>query len=1487
MSIYIIISDTAVQNIITRLASDYAFQHTGIRIHIGGLNFLPNSGIIMHNLRIDDHYNNPLLSAGRINILPSRLQISGNSFSFRKISLKHVDFNLITYEGDTSDNLTILLQKLEIKDTTGKTKDTASTPVFLQCFKTELNNITFRLQNRNDREFVEGMKYTDLEINLKSSILKKLAFNGDSITADIRTLVAREKSGFEVDEFSGLVKLDSRSAVFKNASLKSQETELDFDLAFLVKDWSELSEFVDRVKLQADFRDSRLLLSDLRYFSNSLRGMNNRIRFSGTVEGTVSNLYAPDIDLAFGSGTRYKGSARINGLPDMESTFMSFRFDEIVTKRSDLAGFRLPGGEGIELPEQFDLFGAIRGQGRFDGFLDDFVVKGNFSSILGRITTDLQIRNSTMPDSLSYSGMISTTGFNLGKLTGQETYMGNVSCVLNATGKGFDPGTMNARIDGSIQEIFLNQYNLTNIRINGSFIRNEFTGSFDITDKHLTMNFNGSADFSFSYPVFDFKSEIMCMDLNELNILENDSLLRLSTHLNIRLKGNHIDNLVGAVYIEDTELLYGQSEHSMKSLSAAIYNDTGSYREILVRSDFMDLTVTGNFQVAGLTRSLISFTNTLTASSIPVAHNSDSLFRHQEISFHLLLKDSHELTRLLMPEMALSKNTKISGVYDTRKNQFRIDGASRMITYAGIDIYNWKFSGYNEENALRIDNRFERVFFTGQNKNDSTALGIDSVFLVAAFRHDTLSFGINWNDILTEGTNQGDIDGIISLTGWPKIDIQLTNSLISVNDRVWTAPKTNSVVIDTASLTFRDFRLQSNDSEIKINGSLSDTIRDTLNLNVSQFEIAAMNPFLTSYETALSGRLTGNASIIGGFGSPRIFADLFIENMYLNSDEIGDIDAYLNWDNELMAADADFKIIYTGNSGSSPVLDVQGKYYPYAKNQNYDFKLDLNNLNLSLFNPFLIGFISKLEGTATGHFDLKGTNQKPDLTGKLKLMRTGFRVDYLNTRYSLADQIEIKKNLIELNNIRINDTAMNQAVLSGKITHNYLKDFYIDLKIQANRFSALNTDVTQNSMFYGKAAATGDIFISGPVDDMKFEINATSNSGTNINIPLNFTTEVSEKSFIVFVNIPETDTIEELPKKYSADLKGISLNMDLKVTPDAQIDLYLPAKLGKIEAKGSSDMQMNVNSRGDFSMTGDYSIDQGWFNFTFQRLLSKRFEIQKGSKISFTGNPLDAMLTLSAVYRTKPTLMGLPLATDTANLSKRVNTECVILLEDKLMNPQIRFNVRFQGLDDELRQLIYSTLDTNDQSVMSQQVISLLLLNSFSYSSTNTGTVAFSTMQMLSNQIGKLVSNFSDDFDIGLNYNPGSANAAEEFEVDLHGQLFNSRLIIDGNFGVKSNKTGTASNSSNIVGDVNIEYKVTPDGRFRVKAFNRTNDITLIEKSAPYTQGVGILYRKDFESFRDLFRRKNKEKRDSIPEQTGKAIENRNLYLEMPNNRIY
>jgi hypothetical protein len=212
-----------------------------------------------------------------------------------------------------------------------------------------------------------------------------------------------------------------------------------------------------------------------------------------------------------------------------------------------------------------------------------------------------------------------------------------------------------------------------------------------------------------------------------------------------------------------------------------------------------------------------------------------------------------------------------------------------------------------------------------------------------------------------------------------------------------------------------------------------------------------------------------------------------------------------------------------------------------------------------------------------------------------------------------------------------------------------------------------------------------------------------------------------------------------------------------------------------------------------------------------------------------------------------------------ATVKKRIDVNAVMNLSGKLMKPTITFDIQLPNADDQSRNLLASQITSEEE--MNRQIFALVMFRNFWPSQggglETAGGVGANASEMLSAQLSNMLSQLSDDVNIGVNYQQGNAATKEAINLTLSTQIFNDRVSIDGNFGTQATAT-TNTNTSNLVGEFNIEVKITDDGAVRVKVFNRSNQYLLVTNDVPYTQGVGIFYRKEFDVFDDLKKHRKK-----------------------------
>jgi hypothetical protein len=385
--------------------------------------------------------------------------------------------------------------------------------------------------------------------------------------------------------------------------------------------------------------------------------------------------------------------------------------------------------------------------------------------------------------------------------------------------------------------------------------------------------------------------------------------------------------------------------------------------------------------------------------------------------------------------------------------------------------------------------------------------------------------------------------------------------------------------------------------------------------------------------------------------------------------------------------------------------------------------------------------------------------------------------------------------------------------------------------------------------------------------------------GTDVKLPLDYSVEISDKDYIIFTDHSDTlveanNLVDEEKLEEEEDKLEYEIDVKLGIKPNAQVTIFLPSDMGRIESEGQGNLDMKTNTAGDFTLIGDYVVEKGFFHFSLANLVSKRFNLVEGGRISWTGDPYEANVSIKGLYRLKSNLSSLGLEVDTTSTyGNRVNVDCYIILKNKLLNPDIRFEILFPDLNPDMQRMVYANLDTTNLAMMNEQMISLLVLGTFSYSNASNISLSSSYYNVLSNQLSSMLSKISDDFDIGINYRPGDNVSQEEFEVALSTQLFDDRLMIDGHFGMTYDRN--EQNASNIVGDLDLGYKLTKDGQWILKVFNHSNDYSWYnssgyEKVAPYTQGVGIAFRREFTHISELFKRnkppKNKARKEEDDE---------------------
>ncbi len=1449
-TVLVVVNNSRFQHYLAEKVSEQATDALGVPVSVERISLGHYLRFELHNLLVLDHQMDTLASARQLNIRLSEINTPKRILRFSDVMAEELRFGLITHPGDTIPNLTVITERL--KDTTKK----ESAPWTFQIGSASLRNCRFLLENRNKAAATEGMDFNYLDADRINARIDKFRVEDDTIYADIKHLSTREKSGFFLQQFTSDFRVSSTGITGDYTQIFTPQSTLylDFDLDY--NDYDDFSDFISKVQIEADIRRSKLALDDLRYFAPQVSDLNTRVGIEGSFFGSVDDLYARDIDIQYGEKTRYEGFLRISGLPHVKDVSAKAMIKRFYITKSDLNAFLRSQEGDVRLPNAAGNIEYAEIEGDFEGRLNDFYSEAMIETNLGSVWTDLRMWD-TLDNRLFYNGHLSAESLDIGRLFNMEDDFGEMNLSTEINGQGVEKEDLIADVNGYINKMEFRGNTYDSIRVIGMVEGQRFGGKIRIADEYVNLDFEGNADFSSENAAFRFDAEIDDAYLVKLRVSNREDIeSRLSAKISADFISSNVDSISGEISL--SELTYHQDNfiYTLDSLHLAAQQQQPE-KTIKINSDFLDGIIKGDFRLSELGDSFMD----MMAYYLPsLGVEQDSAHHSQQFGFDFILKDTKGLSYIFMPELLLAPKTHLGGSYmgDNYLLDFHLNSDS--VVYNSIRFEDVRLQSRKDDSLFELTTKVKNVIFKdGDKEKDEVTLGLERLSFSNRFKNDSLNYTLRWDDFEDTDANKAYIEGHLGFREQGMVAHRITRSEVKVNDSLWRINPQNELLWSDTTVVIRNMFFNHENQRFGVDGIISNNPKDSLSVAFDSFDISAFNMILETSGMNLEGVINGNLTFSDLRNRPRFNGSLGINNLYFNHEKLGDMSLQSSWNDSTGALQLASDIIYKGRSGKRDLLNLEGEYYPNVASgsDSINISTNLKNLQIAVLEPFFDDFLSEIKGWASGDLTLKGSSSKPELTGNIGLVRSGVRVSFLNTKYYLADEIKLQPDAIVFDSIVLYDTLGNEALLNGKVQHRYFDDFYLDIHISPQRFAGLNTDRSHNELFYGKAFATGAVDITGPLSDIRMNVKARPTQNTNIVIPISTAESVAENDFITFINTEEKE--QESVVFDQTNSSGFNLDFQLDINPNASAEIILPFQMGNIKGRGSGNMRMEINSSGEFNMFGDYNIEEGLFVFKLQNLLRNEFVIRRGASISWSGDPYDADVNITAVYRARPTLKVPAVeAIDPELANERVPVDCVITLKNKLFNPTIDFNIELPSADSRVKELVYGTIvDTTSTAEMNKQMLYLLVLNSFSASgmdnslSSGLGAQSF---ELLSNQISSWLSQISKDVDIGVNYRPGDSYTSEELEVALSTQLFNNRLSIDGSFGMTGMQEQT--NTNTIVGDVNVELKITRDGRFRVRAFNRTNNTDLLDIDAPYTQGVGIFYRKEFDSLSELFRKK-------------------------------
>lgn len=1448
----------------------------------------------IQKLYFSDKYKQEMLQVETLSLSVKNFSTTHLSFNFA--SLDRPSFNLVIYKQDSISNFRYILDYIESIQGDGE----ADFDVKIGSLNLKGGSFNFDDQ-RVLRPSPHVIDVDNVEIKNVNVDAEHLFIQGKDIFAQINQIAFEEKSGFELKSFSSNFYISPDSMVAQKVKAQTNQSRLDLDLKFETSSWNSYSEIYSEVNMKAFVRNISFNMNDLAFFSEQIQGMNSQVRLSGVLKGCIDNFEATKLSLKTGTSTLFFGDVGVKGLPDFYRTEFDMQIKNFQTNAYDVAEFSLPGRRKGGLPEFLQTLNFLGMQGRFVGRIDDFQTDLQLSSNLGDLLLNLEVRDHD-EDGFFANGGLQSTSFNFGKMLKKEKWLGNVTFNMEVQGNGLTLKDMDFHFLGTVPIMDFNGAKVEDIAIDGQVHADYFKGHLSIGDKDANLVFDGLLDFEREVPIANFSTTIHYLDLSHYNIIEDSLPFIVKTRIDANYTGANVDDILGSLKVQDFFLHGREAEFTMKEMTIFTGKGKNGVKNVKVSSSLLDANLEGVFYfekipttltdvfyrcIPSFYRSDPSQINTLTSSLSSSSNTTSSLKPpkdtiYQRFELDLNLKNVNPLLDIFTPGLQLTSNTLLKMNYSSDNGgDLEVDFSSPFVKSYGVFLTNLKFKGRIEENKFLLNGNIDKVAL-----GDSVAL---TDFYVSSnfYGKDTIQWNMGWDNNKTDVQRiSADLKGLIDFSNPTYILCQVLPSQLNFAKDQWLIEDGCKLFIANSYLNFENFGIKSLNSKVSVflDGEISKSSNSELYAKLSNFELSYFDFFFKKIGMDVKGKSSGIVKINNFFGDMALNSNINISSFFMNGYEMGDAHFFTSFNTALKAIYARFEIDNPESKMLTPILLAEGYYYPTRKENQYDFNIECSSLPLNVLQPYFESFASNLFGTANGKITLKGAGDSPYFAGSLIVDEIGMYINELHVDYTMKKvQVDLSSNVIRFANVPIVDALYKtKGLLNGEITHNNFYDFGLQVRVDFNDFLLLNNK-DHNFLYNGQVFGSGFAEITGTFEDIKISVTAKTDKNTKVDFNLASQMEVAETDFIVFRSmnrdssrINRSSVYQE--RRLPSIENKVSIYLNISATPEAQIGINIKdAKMsGQLYSKGSGDLRFIYNAQGQTFLYGTYLVNEGTFDFSMQDLLTKTFKLTSGGSISWTGDLMDARVDIKAVYPVKTSLA--PILEDYVkqggDLSRKVSVESEISIQGNLLNPQLGFDINLLNVSDDVNDRFSVLVNKENESEMIKQTFSLLVLNSFIPVGGNdlmpslSSSVFTSSSEILFSQFNSVLSKLSKDFDIGVNYTPENDLNAPEFQLMMSGQMFDNRLAIDGNFGVGGDpKLGTASpsGSSNITGDINVEYAVTD--KLRLKAFNRSNERDLLKPQSSYTFGLGVLYRRDFDTFYEfLFPKKNKLSiKDSLP----------------------
>ncbi|TCC92328.1 translocation/assembly module TamB [Pedobacter frigiditerrae] len=1339
-----------------------------------------------------------------------------------------------------------------------KVKDTVlveQSPLALFLKKVDFNDNNIQFDNLSAKP-TKGLDFNHLNITNLNLGAGDLNFANGGITVKVNNGSLKDKSGFILNELQGDATYTDKQIKLANFILRTPNTSIDNATELNFTSLEDLTKHPERVQMSLNFKNTIIGLKDAAFFSNAIPAnyRNEKIKVNANVNGYLNNLTIAQLQISGLKNTQIDISGRAKGLPDINKTYLDLNIKKLHLSKADI----LVVVPKKSLPPTIELPNMVDARGTFKGSMTDFNTNLNIQTDMGGAVVVANMKGPKGKE--RYQANISLNNFNVGRLLKQQATLGRITAKANVSGTGLDPKTIHAKFDATVLRATYNKYNYSNLKLNGTYANQLVNVKGSMPDSNANFSLDAKINLAGKYPSLKADINLKQVDLQKLNFSTTE--FKVAGNIKANISTADVDHLNGDVFATGLQIVKEGRRFNVDTVEINAVS-TATSNSLALKSELLSAKIDGKYQLSKIGNAVINQINKYyqfgEVVSIP-----DQRFRFDiNIYSPKFLKD-------FVPQLSTFVPSRINGLIDTQKDSLLMNASFPKVVYGDYNVDSVRLAVNNNNQKLNYNLTIRSiqspsiVLFNSEISGNAANNQLDlNIFLRDRQRKDKYVIG-----------------GIFKSFN-KDFRFNLDPNKLLLDYQKWTMSPENYIQFGQSGILANQFNLSQGSQLLSIN-SISNTPNSPLRVEFKNFQIETITKFAETDTAMVGGTINGIVDVKDLISNPKFEANLNVSKLRYQKDELGDLSLLVNNNTaNAFQVDARLKGVHE--------LRASGFYYT-APQSALDLVVNIDKIDLKEVESVSLGQIRQGKGTVTGQFTVKGELTAPKVLGSLKFNDAGFNVAYINSYFTMPTQeIAFTNEGIRFDDFTLIDSLGKKAIIDGNIYTTDFKNVRFGLDIRTDNFRAINSTAADNDMIYGTVYLTSTIKVRGDLNQPDVNMNIRVNKGTKFfyALPINDPSVIEQEGIVEFIDADAPPFNGQKPLKADSisksPLKGMNMVANITIDPEAELNVVVDPQNGdNLSIKGNANLNATIDPSGKISLTGRYEVEEGSYSLTVAPLGKRPFKIVKGSTIIWTGEPTAATVDLTALYEVNAAPIDLINEPDNIQAKTKLPFQVYLYMKEELLKPKISFKIDLpENERGALSGTVYTKLQNvnRDESELNKQVFALLALNRFiannPFQSLAGGGGAStwarsSVSKLLTEQLNNLASDLIQGVDLNFNvnssedYSTGSLEQKTDLEVGLSKKLLNERLTITvgSSFGLEGPKVPGQS-SSNIAGNLNVEYALSADGKYRLRFYRRNQNEAVIDGQIIET-GIGFTLVVDYNKFREVFQSRKKKIRNQI-----------------------